>query len=131
MLQRAAIAILAVLAFCPAEQSASAQAAAAPPEVSCYVDAVNESNLERLVACFAPEAVVIDVTRRFEGVEAIRGWAEREVIGGRVDVISVEPQEGRYRCLVSWAPGGSGGFRAWYTFTVRDRRITGMDLQYA
>lgn len=66
------------------------------------------------------------------GSEAIRAWAEREVIGGtlRVDgVTMLDAQQQRVR--VHWAPTGSAGWAADYTFTVRDDRIVVADLQYA
>jgi len=97
----------------------------------CYVDAVNNEDLDALVACFAPDGLIVDVSREIRGHEAIRAWADREVIGGTLEVLEVTPTEGGQRLLVHWAPAGSNGWRAYYTFTIQDGRITLADLQYA
>jgi hypothetical protein len=103
-----------------------------PPAAQCYVDAVNAENLDALVECFAPDGLVIDVSRRFEGAEAVRRWADNEVIGGSLRVLEVaEHHEGSVRLLVHWAPAGSQGWQAYYTFDYADGRITTADLQYA
>lgn len=102
------------------------------PAAQAYVDAVNAGNLDALVAAFGPEGEVIDVTRRIRGRDAIRAWARNEVIGGtlRVDgVTALGP--GTQRLRVHWAPSGSGGFAADYTFTTRDDQILVAELQYA
>ncbi len=132
MFRRIGVASLAALVFSQPDAPASAGGPQLPPEVACYVDAVNSEQLEQVLGCFAEGGVVIDVTRRFEGTAAIRGWAERELIGGRVNVISVEPQDAnRYRCLVTWSAGGTGAFRALYTFEVEDGRIVSLQFEYA
>jgi len=97
----------------------------------CYVDAVNDETLDGLVGCFATGGVVVDVSRRIEGRNAIRGWAQSEVIGGTLRVIESEPRENGVRLLVHWAPAGSDGWRGYYTFKVSNGRITVADLQYA
>jgi hypothetical protein len=104
-----------------------------PPQgVTCYLDAVNARNLSALTDCFAPNGVVVDVSRRIAGKDAISAWAKAEVIGGKIELLSIEADaNGVYRCLVHWAPAGSSGWRARYTFTLRDGRIVLADLQYA
>jgi hypothetical protein len=97
-----------------------------------YVDAVNAGDLDALVAAFAPDGQVVDVSRRIAGRDAIREWADGEVIGGslRVDgVTPIGPDVQRVR--VHWAPAGSGGWAADYTFTDRDGQVVVADLQYA
>lgn len=101
------------------------------PAARCYVEAVNAQDLDRLVSCFAPDAVIIDVNRRIAGADAIRAWAGNEVIGGNLRVLEDNPRPGGTRLLVHWAPRGSSGWRAWYSFDSRDGRIVQADLQYA
>ncbi|MFB4271718.1 nuclear transport factor 2 family protein [Nonomuraea sp. GTA35] len=97
-----------------------------------YVDAVNARDLDALVASFAPDAEIVDVGRSIEGHDAIREWAGNEVIGGTLRVLSIaERRADGQKLLVHWAPGGSGGWRAHYDFTVGDGRIVKADLQYA
>ncbi|MGK5553643.1 MBL fold metallo-hydrolase [Actinomadura kijaniata] len=100
--------------------------------VSAYVAAVNGRNLDALAGAFASDAELVDVGRRFTGRAAIRAWAENEVIGGRLTVTKVvEDRPGYQRLLVRFAPGGSGGFDAYYAFTVNGSSITKAELTYA
>ena len=99
--------------------------------VQCYVDAVNSEDLDALVDCFAPDGLIVDVSREIQGREAIRAWAEGEVIGGALEALEVEPSESGQRLLVHWAPAGSAGWRAYYTFEMQDGFIVLADLQYA
>jgi SnoaL-like domain len=104
-----------------------------PVAVRRYRDAVNAEDLNRLTASFTPDALVIDVSRRFRGRSAIRAWAQAEVIGGRLTVIRrvTRPRNPRgVTYLVRFAPGGRGGFLAHYRFEARGGRITVADLQY-
>jgi hypothetical protein len=83
------------------------------------------------VAAFAPDGQVTDVTRQIRGRDAIRTWARNEVIGGRLQVLSVTPVPGGQDLLVHWAPRGPSGWRAHYRFTTTATTITHADLQYA
>jgi hypothetical protein len=120
----------------PTETTSARPATAAPagvlPAAQAYLDAVNATDLDALVAAFAPDGQVIDVSRRITGSDAVRRWAANEVIGGtlRVDgVTALGPDTQRLR--VHWAPSGSGGWAADYTFTARGGRVLVADLQYA
>lgn len=102
------------------------------PDAQAYVDAVNAGDLDALVAAFAPDGMVIDVSREIRGREAIRDWAGAEVIGGSLRVDGVTPLgDDRQRVRVHWAPAGSAGWAADYTFTVADDGLSVADLQYA
>lgn len=52
-----------------------------PPPVAVYVAATNAFDADALVACFEPGALVNDQLRDFWGVDAIRTWAECEIVG--------------------------------------------------
>lgn len=104
-------------------------ALAAP--VQAYVGAVNAGDLDALVAAFAPDGQVTDVSREIRGREAIRTWARNEVIGGRLEILSIDAMPGGQDLLVHFAPRGSAGFRAHYRFTMTETAITLADLQYA
>src|SRR3712207_4558894 len=75
-------------------------APAAPAQA--YVDAVNVGDLDALVAAFAPDGQVTDVSRPIRGRDAIRTWAGNEVIGGRLQVLSVSAMPGGQDLLVHW-----------------------------
>lgn len=102
------------------------------PAAQAYVDAVNRQDLDALVDAFAPDGRMIDVSRTIAGREAIRDWARKEVIGGRLRVVSIaERRADGQKLLVHWAPSGSDGWRAHYDFTVSGNGIRTADLQYA
>ncbi|MBA8952185.1 nuclear transport factor 2 family protein [Actinomadura namibiensis] len=116
----------------PAATGSAVPRSALLPPVAAYVDAVNGKDLDALTKAFAPDGQVVDVGRRFAGRDAIRGWADREVIGGALTVRGVvERRDGYQKLLVTFAPGGSGGFAAHYAFTVSGSAITRADLTYA
>jgi ketosteroid isomerase-like protein len=57
-----------------------------PPLVAAFVEATNSFDLERLMVTFADDALVNDQLRDYWGKAAIRGWAERDVIGEKLTV---------------------------------------------
>jgi ketosteroid isomerase-like protein len=57
---------------------------ALPPAVADYLAAVNAFDLDGIVATFAPDAYVNDARREISGVDAIRRWAEKEMVGDHV-----------------------------------------------
>jgi limonene-1,2-epoxide hydrolase len=61
-----------------------------PPVVAEYLSAVNAFDLDRMVATFAPDAYVNDARREINGADAIRRWAEKEMVG---DHVTMEPIE--------------------------------------
>lgn len=112
-------------------QEAAAGEEEVPAAAQAYVDAVAAEDLEALVDAFHPDARLIDVGREFNGRDEIRGWADNEVIGGRLTVLKNTPKPDGTTLLVRFAPGGTGGFEANYEFDVRDGRIAELNLQYA
>ncbi|MFJ4688124.1 nuclear transport factor 2 family protein [Streptomyces sp. NPDC088789] len=115
------------------EQHDSGALASLHPAVRGYVSAVDERDTEALVAVFASDAVVTDTGREFRGHDEIRAWADDEVIGGRLTVLEQTPgADGAARVLLRFDPDGPLlGFRATYTFDVRDDRIHRVSMAYA
>jgi ketosteroid isomerase-like protein len=64
--------------------------ASLPPVVADYLAAVNAFNLDGMVAAFAPDAYVNDARREISGIDAVRRWAEKEMVG---DHVTMEPLE--------------------------------------
>jgi limonene-1,2-epoxide hydrolase len=60
------------------------------PVVAAYLAAVNAHDLDAIVASFAADAYVNDARREINGVDAIRRWAEKEMVG---DSVTMEPLE--------------------------------------
>jgi len=102
-----------------------------PEPARCYIDAVNANNVDALVGCFAPNGVIVDVDRRITGADAIRAWANNEVMGGKLRVLQSTATSTGVKLLVHWAPKGSAGWQANYTFDDQNGQITQADLQYA
>jgi limonene-1,2-epoxide hydrolase len=61
-----------------------------PPVVAEYVAAVNAFDVDAIVATFASDAYVNDARREINGIDAIRRWAEKEMVGDRVTVQPIE-----------------------------------------
>jgi hypothetical protein len=55
-----------------------------------YVKAVNAQDTDGIIALFAPDAYVNDARREIRGVDAIRRWIEKEIVG---DHITMEVRE--------------------------------------
>ena len=50
-----------------------------PPPVDLYIQLENAGNTERLSECFAPNTIIRDEGRTYEGLAAIKAWkAERK-----------------------------------------------------
>jgi ketosteroid isomerase-like protein len=58
--------------------------------VAGYLAAVNAFDVDAIVAAFAPDAYVNDARREIRGVDAIRRWVEKEMVG---DHVTMEPLE--------------------------------------
>ena len=61
-----------------------------PPAVAGYLAAVNAHDLDGMVAAFTPDAYVNDARREISGIDAIRRWAEKEMVR---DNVTMEPLE--------------------------------------
>ena len=55
-----------------------------PAPVAAYIAATNAFNIDALMATFAENALVNDHRNEFDGRDAIRSWAQREIIDDRV-----------------------------------------------
>jgi SnoaL-like domain len=60
--------------------------AALAPVLAEHIAAVNAVDEDAIVATFADDALVNDAQREFWGLEAIRRWVARELVGDRVTV---------------------------------------------
>src|SRR4051794_36464443 len=66
------------------EPQPDAAPAALPAPVAAYIAATNAFHVDALIACFAEGALVNDQLREYWGIDAIKAWAEREIVGARV-----------------------------------------------
>ena len=68
----------------------SKTSASLPPVVAAYLDGVNAFDVDAIMACFAEDAYVNDARRAINGVDAIRRWVEREMVGDHVTMQPIE-----------------------------------------
>ena len=54
--------------------------------VAEHIDAVNAGDTDRAVATFAEDAYVNDNRREFVGIDAIRRWVTKEMVGDKVTI---------------------------------------------
>ena len=54
--------------------------------VAEHIRAVNASDIDAIVATFAQDAYVNDNRREIVGIEAIRRWVEKEMVGDHVTI---------------------------------------------
>ena len=54
------------------------------PVLTEHLRAVNAFDLEAILATFAEDALVNDARREFWGIEAIRAWVAKEMVGDKV-----------------------------------------------
>jgi hypothetical protein len=66
------------------EPHPDAAPAALPVPVAAYIAATNSFDAKALIACFAEGALVNDQLRDYWGLDAIKAWAEREIVGAKV-----------------------------------------------
>ena len=55
-----------------------------PPVIARHLAACNDHDIDAWMATFAPDALVNDIRREFDGAEAIRAFAAKEIFGDRV-----------------------------------------------
>jgi hypothetical protein len=72
------------------QRSTPMQPATLSGVVAEHIDAVNAMDTDRIVDTFAGDAYVNDNRREFVGLEAIRRWVEREMVGDKVTIDVVE-----------------------------------------
>ena len=55
-----------------------------PAVIEKFIVAVNGHNGDAFIHCFAEDAFVNDAARNFRGVEQIKKWSDKEMIGDKV-----------------------------------------------
>lgn len=101
-----------------------------PNAISCYQESTNAKDIDAYMACFTPEAEMIDVSRTFTGKDAIRAWALREVVSNG--------ETFKHRKILEQSDGYAKTEVNWLSWVVHysywwnaNGKITKMSLQYA
>jgi hypothetical protein len=55
-----------------------------PAVVEKFIEATNDHNGDEFIGCFIEDAFVNDAARSFWGVEQIKKWSDKEMIGDKV-----------------------------------------------
>lgn len=108
----------------------AASTTALDPVLVEHLRAVNAFDLEAIVATFAADALVNDARREFWGIDAIRAWVAKEMVGDKVTLDVVEVLTHRDQILVRARYDGEydktnlpGELIMTNYFTVRDGKI--------
>jgi len=81
-----------------------------PSILQRYFDAQNRHDIDAMVACFAPDASVLDEGRDFVGTEAIRSWMEETSGKYRIAIRPLETsREGDRTTVVARVSGTFDG----------------------
>ena len=107
-----------------------------PAAITGYRAASQEADTDAIVACFTPDAQVIDEDREWHGAEGIRRWRETvatayeytvEVTGAKaLDTRAGEEKYEVYTHLEGNFPGGEVDLTD--HFTLRDGRIVRLEI---
>ncbi len=58
--------------------------------VASHIAAINAQNEDAIVATFATDGLVNDARREFWGIEAIRRWVAKEIVGDKITLEVIE-----------------------------------------
>ncbi len=104
-----------------------------PDVIAAHIAAVNAFDLDAIVGTFADDALVNDAQREFPGTQAIRAWAERELVGDKVTMAVTEVVPHRTLTIVRARYDGDydktnlpGELILTNYFTVEDGKITSL-----
>jgi hypothetical protein len=112
------------------EPPSVAAAAGLPTLVAAYIAATNAFDADALTSCFAQGALVNDQLHDYWGLDAIKAWAEREIVGDRVTMNVVKVVEHFGDVIVTAQVDGDydktglpGPLVLAFHFTIREDKI--------
>ncbi len=98
--------------------------------VAEYVRAVNDGDIDAIVATFATDAVINDARREIRGTDAIRGFITKEIVGDSItmDVTDVAEHHGDVILRAAYdgdfdKTGLPDPLVLWNYLSVRDNKI--------
>jgi hypothetical protein len=106
--------------------------------IADHIAAANAFETDAIVATFAEDAFVNDARREFRGIDAIRAWVEREMVGDKVTIDVREVVDNYGDTIVRGAYDGEydktnlppGELIMSNYFGVRDGKITSLIVIY-
>ena len=108
------------------------------PVIAQHIAAVNAFDTDAIVATFAEDAFVNDAHREFWGIDAIRQWVKKEMVGDGVTIEVREVIEHYGNTIVRGAYDGSydktnlppGDLILSNYFAVRDGKIVSLTMAH-
>ena len=104
-----------------------------PKPIAEYIEASNTFDGDRMIAAFAEDAMVNDARREFWGVDAIKDWSDKEIIGDKVTMKVKEIKEHYGEFIVDAVVDGNFDKSKLpevvvltHYFTVRDDKIVNL-----
>jgi hypothetical protein len=104
-----------------------------PKPIAEYIEASNTFDRDRMIAAFADDAMVNDARREFWGVDAIKRWSDKEIIGDKVTVDVKEVKEHYGEFIIDAVVDGNFDksnlpdvIVLTHYFTVRDDKIVSL-----
>jgi ketosteroid isomerase-like protein len=102
-----------------------------PPPIAAYIDASNGRNVEALIGCFTPDAVVVDEGQTYHGIVGIRTWFARTVEAYeftlQVHHAAAQESETIVTCEVSGTFAGSP-VQLPFRFTLKEDQIAALTI---
>jgi hypothetical protein len=71
-----------------------------PAVIAEHIRAVNAFDTEAILQTFAPDAIVNDNHREIVGIDAIRRWVDKEIVGDKVTMEIQEVMDHQDRTIV-------------------------------
>lgn len=101
-----------------------------PSAVQRMIDATNAGDHEAFVAAFAPDAVLVDWGKEFEGREGIASWDSSDNIGRQAHFEIVESvAEGDVWIVTLAVTGGGFNGESGFRFEFADDLISRLEIQ--
>src|SRR5205823_306859 len=101
-----------------------------PDPVARLLEAANSHDTDTFLACFTEDGVVDDWGREFAGVDAIRGWSDREFIGVDVTLAVTGTMSADAETTIAADVGGKGfNGPSHFSFALRDDRVSRMTIR--
>lgn len=101
-----------------------------PSAVQRMIDATNAGDHEAFVAAFAPDAVLVDWGKEFEGREGIASWDFSDNIGRQAHFEIVESvAEGDVWIVTLAVTGGGFNGESGFRFEFADDLISRLEIQ--
>jgi ketosteroid isomerase-like protein len=102
-----------------------------PPVIADHIAACNAHDIEAWMATFAPDALLNDFQREFDGAAAIRAFGAKEIFGAEVTMVPLRAMERHGDVSVDARIDGTYDKTGLpdplilsFYFTVRDAQIT-------